>query len=80
MVLNYSDEVIHEIGYTCVGTGQKVLSFTDLQKMKIRVPSLAEQDMISEFFSTLDDLITLHQRKLDDLKEYKKGLLQQMFV
>ena len=79
MVLNYSDEVIHEIGYTCVGTGQKVLSFTDLQKMKIKVPSLPEQDMISDFFTNLDNLITLHQHKLDDIREFKQGMLQKMF-
>lgn len=80
MVLNYSEEVVHEIGYTCVGTGQKVLSFTDLQKMKIRVPSLCEQDMISVFFSNLDNLITLHQRKLDKLKDVKRAMLNKMFV
>ena len=38
LVLNNSDEVVHEIAYTCTGTGQKVLSFLDLQKMSIRVP------------------------------------------
>ena len=32
------------------------------------------------FFENLDSLITLHQRKLEAMKEYKKGLLQQMFV
>ena len=79
-MLNNSNEVIREIGYTCVGTGQKVLSFTDLQKIKIRVPSLEEQNIISDFLTNLDTLITLHQRKLEAMKEFKKGLLQQMFV
>ena len=80
MVLNYCDEVVHEIAYTCTGTGQKVLSFLDLQKMNIRVPSYDEQKKISGYFEQLDNLITLHQRKLDEMKELKKGLLQQMFV
>ena len=80
LMLNNSNEVIREIGYTCVGTGQKVLSFTDLQKIKIRVPSLEEQNIISDFLTNLDTLITLHQRKLEAMKEFKKGLLQQMFV
>ena len=80
MVLNHCEEVVREIGFTCVGTGQKVLSFTDLLRMSIRIPALEEQDMISVYFSKLDNLITLHQRKLDAMKEYKKGLLQQMFV
>ena len=43
-------------------------------------PVLAEQRKISEFFSNLDNLITLHQRKLEEMKGYKKGLLQKMFV
>ena len=63
MVLNYCDEVVHEIAYTCTGTGQKVLSFLDLQKMNIRVPSYDEQKKISQYFEQLDNLITLHQRK-----------------
>ena len=80
LVLNHSDEVVHEIGYTCIGTGQKVLSFTDLQKMNIRIPCLQEQDRISKLFESIDNTITLHQRKCDELKNYKKGLLQKMFV
>ena len=42
--------------------------------------SLLEQKKIGEIFKMIDHLITLHQRKLDHLKELKKGLLQQMFV
>ena len=43
-------------------------------------PKFEEQQKIGEFFSSLDNIITLHQRKVDQIKEYKKGLLQQMFV
>ena len=43
-------------------------------------PQKEEQIVIADFFKKLDNLITLHQRKLDQIKEYKKGLLQQMFV
>lgn len=63
LVLNNSGEVIHEIGYTCTGTGQKVLSFLDLQKMNIRVPAYEEQKKIAAYFSNIDHLITLHQCK-----------------
>ena len=63
LVLNHSDEVVHEIGYTCIGTGQKVLSFNDLQKMNIRIPCLQEQDRISKLFESIDNTITLHQCK-----------------
>ena len=80
MVLNYCDEVVHEIAYTCTGTGQKVLSFLDLQKMNIRVPSYDEQKKISQYFEQLDNLITLHQRKCEVLKNLKSALLNKMFV
>ena len=42
--------------------------------------SLEEQERISGFLTTLDDSITLHQRKLEHLQERKKALLQQMFI
>ena len=44
------------------------------------ITSYGEQKKIAGFFRDLDNLITLHQRKIDELKELKKGLLQQMFV
>ncbi|MFM0795014.1 restriction endonuclease subunit S [Streptococcus suis] len=47
--------------------------------LPIPLPSLPEQEAIGSFFSDLDQLITLHQRKLDDVKELKKALLQKMF-
>ena len=43
-------------------------------------PSKGEQAVIGMYFSNLDNLITLHQRKCDALKEFKKGMLQKMFV
>ena len=48
-------------------------------KGKVCFPSKYEQIKISEHFAKLDRLITLHQRKLDLLKEQKKGFLQKMF-
>ena len=80
LVLNNSDEVVHEIAYTCTGTSQKVLSFLDLQKMSIRVPRHNEQKKISTYFKQLDHLITLHQRELEKLQSIKKALLEKMFV
>ncbi|MGU7971300.1 restriction endonuclease subunit S [Streptococcus suis] len=51
----------------------------DLLRSEILLPTLPEQEAIGSFFSDLDQLITLHQRKLDDVKELKKALLQKMF-
>ncbi|EJX7991190.1 restriction endonuclease subunit S [Enterococcus faecalis] len=46
----------------------------------IKLPSFKEQGSIGSFFKYLDDTITLHQRKLEQLKELKKAYLQAMFV
>jgi type I restriction enzyme S subunit len=79
LVLNNSDEIVKEIAYTCTGTGQKVLSFLDLQKMYVRIPDYEEQKKIMTFFEPLDNLITLHQRKLDKVIALKKSYLEEMF-
>ena len=51
-----------------------------LADLTVNLPSLKEQTRIGEIFRDLEDLITLHQRQLENLQELKKGLLQQMFV
>lgn len=51
-----------------------------LMGMRISTPNHAEQISIGSFFEHLDSLITLHQRKLDLLKNTKKSLLDKMFV
>ncbi len=48
-------------------------------KMEFMVPSEEEQQQIGQYFSNLDHLITLHQRKCDEIKEIKKFMLQNMF-
>ena len=55
------------------------LSKSNLEDQKVYVPSEIEQTKIGLFFKGLDDTIALHQRKLDLLKEQKKGYLQKMF-
>ena len=55
------------------------ISFTDFSTLNLNVPSIAEQQKIGEYFSKLDNLITLHQRKCEQLKELKKFMLQNMF-
>ena len=62
------------------GTGSKRIHESVLQGFEIDVPTDKEQQKIGTFFKQLDDTITLHQRKLDLLKETKKGFLQKMFV
>ncbi|MFS1195274.1 restriction endonuclease subunit S [Enterococcus lactis] len=57
----------------------KKINLGEINQIEINVPSLEEQTKIGAFFQNLDQLITLHQRKLDLLKETKKGFLQKMF-
>ena len=62
------------------GSTIKRLYNNNILNTVITLPSVAEQQKIGQYFSTLDRLITLHQRELDHLKLLKKGMLQQMFV
>ena len=57
-----------------------LVPMSDVKKWEIKVPIKEEQKKIGSFFKQLDETIALHQRKLDLLKEQKKGYLQKMFV
>ncbi|WP_414734770.1 restriction endonuclease subunit S [Carnobacterium divergens] len=62
------------------GTTIKNLGLKAIRNTNICTPTIDEQAKIGSFFKKLDDTIALHQRKLDLLKEQKKGFLQKMFV
>ena len=53
--------------------------FSDLKPMGVLLPSLQEQKKIGAYFDSLDHLITLHQRKCEEMKTLKKYMLQKMF-
>ena len=62
------------------GAGRnKVLKVSDMLKYELLVPSIQEQNIISSFLNNVDYIITLHQRKLNNLKLKKKALLQKLF-
>ena len=61
------------------GSTFKELAGNDLKKFKIFFPSLTEQKKIAECLSSLDEVITIHGDRLDGLKDYKRGLMQQLF-
>ena len=61
------------------GTKQQNYNAELLADLDISYPRLEEQMKIGEYFSTLDNLIALHQRKCDELKKVKKYMLQKMF-
>ena len=51
-----------------------------VEPYEVTIPSFDEQAKIGEYFSNLDNLITLHQRKLEKLRNIKKSMLEKMFV
>ena len=57
----------------------KSISFNDFKTLKFKTPFLLEQQKISTFLTALNKLITLHQRKLENLKLIKLGLIQNLF-
>ena len=60
--------------------GRQNLNTNDFVKVEIRVPSLLEQSNICAMLRNIDNLITLHQRKLEKLQNIKKSMLEKMFV
>ncbi|MGO3019203.1 MAG: restriction endonuclease subunit S, partial [Anaerococcus sp.] len=60
------------------GTMQ-IVNKTEFSLVETMVPSLPEQLKIGDYFQTLDNLITLHQRKCDKLKMLKKSMIEKMF-
>ena len=60
--------------------GQGNLSGAIVKQIKVSFPSFDEQQKIGKSFQKIDSLITLHQRKLEKLKQLKKFLLQNMFI
>ena len=63
------------------GAGRnRVLKLDEMLNYLMRFPSRDEQIKIAEFFRHLDNLITLHQRKLEKLQAIKRSMLEKMFV
>ena len=58
---------------------RKNIEWATLGKQTIAMPSLQEQTELGAFFTHLDNLITLHQRKLEKLTNVKKSMLEKMF-
>lgn len=58
----------------------KTITKEALSLFDVHLPQFKEQAKIGSFFKKIDDTITLQQRKLDLLKQFKKGLLQKMFA
>lgn len=69
-----------QIDLISFGSAQPQLTKKDVNKYKIELPSYEEQVQVGSFFESMDNLIALHQRKLDKLKKMKAAYLNEMFV
>ena len=74
-----SDNGQKQIDSSQAGGAREGLNFQQIGKFKFAFPSFEEQVKIGDYIRELDNLIALHQRKCDALKELKKGMLQKMF-
>ena len=61
------------------GISRYNISKNKVMEIAVSLPSLDEQKMIGQYFSQLDNLITLHQRKFEKLTNVKKSMLEKMF-
>ena len=81
-LLNYeyqTDKVKKKIENITTGNTIKHILASDMQEFVVDVPKYEEQKVIASYFSHLDHLITLHQRKCEETKSLKKYMLQKMF-
>ena len=74
-----ADAFRKEMRILAQGISRYNISKAKVMEVEISIPSLKEQKLVGSYFSTLDNLITLHQRKCDQTKELKKFMLQKMF-
>ena len=80
--LNFIFDIFQNINWKALdeSTGVPSLSKAVINKVKVLIPSVVEQIKIGKYFSLLDNRITFHQQKCDELKNIKKIMLQNMFV
>ncbi len=70
----------NDIEKSSIGSTQKALTMVELRKLSFDFPSLKEQNKIANFLSTIDEKINRTENQIQKTLEWKKGLLQQMFV
>ncbi len=75
-----SSSIRSDLTLLAQGISRFNISKNKVMELSVPVPSAAEQKQIGQYFARLDSLITLHQRKLELLRNIKKSLLDRMFV
>lgn len=75
-----SQEILKHTLIEAVGSDQPFISTSKLEKWRMMIPTDSEeQHKLGDYFRNLDYLITLHQRKLEKLKELRKGVMKKLF-
>ena len=75
-----SDVIRKKIVFLAQGISRYNISKNKVMDIEIPLPTVEEQEKIGEYFSNLDTLIFLQQRKLEKLQNVKKAMLEKMFV
>ena len=75
-----TDSFVKIVLDNCTGTSYPAINSSDLSNLEISLPkSFEEQKKVGKTIISIDNLITLHQRKCDETKKLKKFMLQKMF-
>ncbi|GEN91904.1 hypothetical protein TKO01_19500 [Tetragenococcus koreensis] len=76
-----SDNMQRELTRSNPGSAMiNLVPMSEVKKWKIKVPGFEEQREIGQFFSKLDNIVTLYQQKLEKQQNLKKAFLQKMFI
>ncbi|MBT8982090.1 restriction endonuclease subunit S [Lactobacillus delbrueckii subsp. bulgaricus] len=72
---------VRKVMNACTGTSYPAINSQDLAQIRVNIPiNSKEQRLIGNLYKVIDNLVTLYQRKLDDLNTIKQSLLQKMFI
>ena len=79
--VDFIENAINTLKVTVESTGVPQLTVPQLERLELFIPpTIAEEQIIGAYLRQLDNLITLHQRELEKLKNIKKACLEKMFV
>jgi type I restriction enzyme S subunit len=76
----HEETFVRKVIEKCTGTGYPAINSTYLSNIVISIPSEKEQNKIAKFLSIIDDKINRTENQLQQTQQYKKGLLQKMFI
>ena len=74
------DKMYESLNSSNGSSAMPAINFGIMSNIEISYPTIEEQARIGDYFANLDNLITLHQRKLEKLKILKKSMLEKMFI